>query len=143
MEKEDGDSVGQVKWEGDGKSSRRPVRWERERFKGIKARREVGHASTSGLSSGFTLRSVDFLSRLVAFTCALSLKFSSIISRFNSISNGYVNLTILEERFVGRIWDIDLILIGEFFKGFHSAPVVTHFGPTPCLFLVWSPNFTT
>ncbi|PUZ48089.1 LOW QUALITY PROTEIN: hypothetical protein GQ55_7G217500 [Panicum hallii var. hallii] len=47
MEKEDGDNVGQVKWEGDGKSSRRPVRRERERFKGVKARREVGHASTS------------------------------------------------------------------------------------------------
>jgi hypothetical protein len=47
MEKEDGDGVGQVEREGDGKSSRLPVQRERERFEGVKARRKVGHASTS------------------------------------------------------------------------------------------------
>ena len=46
MEKEDGDGVGQVEREGDGKSNRRPVQRERERFEGVKARRKVGHAST-------------------------------------------------------------------------------------------------
>jgi hypothetical protein len=46
MEKEDGDGVGQVEREGDDMSSRRPVRWEPERFEGVKAQREVGHAST-------------------------------------------------------------------------------------------------
>ncbi|PUZ56158.1 hypothetical protein GQ55_5G273400 [Panicum hallii var. hallii] len=55
IEKEDGDGVSQVKWEGDGKSSRRPVRWERKKFEGVKARREVGHTSTSRRSrSGHT-----------------------------------------------------------------------------------------
>jgi hypothetical protein len=37
----------QVERECDGKSSRRSVRRERERFEGVKAQREVGHASTS------------------------------------------------------------------------------------------------
>jgi hypothetical protein len=74
------------------------------------------------LSSDFTLKSVNFSSRLVEFTSALPLKFSSIISKSNSISNSYVGLTILEERFVRRIWNIDLILVGEFFKGSHSSP---------------------
>jgi hypothetical protein len=39
-------------------------------------------------------------------------------------------LIILEERFVGRIWDIGLVLIGEFFKDSHSPPLVARFGPT-------------
>jgi hypothetical protein len=47
MEQEDGEGVGQVEREDDGKSNRRPVQRERERFEGVKARREVGHASTS------------------------------------------------------------------------------------------------
>jgi hypothetical protein len=54
VEKKDGDGVGQVEWEGDVKSSRRPVRREHERFEGVKARQEVGHASTSRRSrSGY------------------------------------------------------------------------------------------
>jgi hypothetical protein len=47
MEKEDGDAVGQVEREDDGKSSRWPVRREREKFEGIKTQREDGHTSTS------------------------------------------------------------------------------------------------
>jgi hypothetical protein len=55
MEKEDGDGVSQVEREGDGKSSRQPVRRERKKFEGVKARREVGQTSTSRRSrSGHT-----------------------------------------------------------------------------------------
>jgi hypothetical protein len=60
-------------------------------------------AGSYRFSSGFTLTSVDFSFRPVALTSILSLKFSSIVSRSNSIPNSlnsYVGWTILEKRFV-------------------------------------------
>ena len=62
------------------------------------------------------------------FASVLLPKISGIVPRSNSISYGYVDVTILEEKLVGQFWDIGLVLIGEFFEGSHSPP------PSGCLF---------
>lgn len=55
----DKDDVAQVKRAYDDNSIRRPVRRERERLEGVKARREVGHASTSDRFDRFCLKIGD------------------------------------------------------------------------------------
>jgi len=57
------------------------------------------------------------------FASVLLPKISGIVPRSNSISYGYVDVTILEEKLVGQFWDIGLVLIGEFFEGSHSPPL--------------------